>query len=429
MRIKKLTVSGLRAFSHAEFTFLPGMNLLVGINGVGKTTVLDAIRICLSRILPEITSSRSPKQAFEINDISIGMDSLQVECDLDLQGKEFKYLFHKQKISSIPKKTGKPRDQVIETPDIEQINPSLKEFFPKSKESKTQPLGIYFSTRRSLLVDQKPSSSTIAGGQTVAFAESLSFNREVNLRLIAQWYKVQEKLAEEKSKMLKHISVLREAIELFLPAFSNLHIRELDRSVHFMIEKNGIPLSLFQLSDGERGVIAMVLDLARRLSQANPELDDPLRQGVAIVLIDELDLHCHPRWQRVIVENLIKTFPNCQFIATTHSPQIIGEVEPERITVIDNGTFKPISSYGVDSSRILEEVLDTLPRNRKVKSLLSKMYKSIDREELSTAKKQLANISKILGKDDAEIIRASTLIHFLEGNIKDEKNYKRKRTK
>ena len=69
MKVTRLEVTGLRAFEQAQFEFSPGMNLLAGVNGVGKTTVLDALRICLSKIFPTVTASRSPPLAFGTDDI------------------------------------------------------------------------------------------------------------------------------------------------------------------------------------------------------------------------------------------------------------------------------------------------------------------------------------------------------------------------
>jgi predicted ATP-binding protein involved in virulence len=426
MKIIRISLSGLRAFSQAEFSFQPGMNLLVGVNGVGKTTTLDALRVSLSRVLPEITMSRSQKQTFEVNDIKLGLEAMQVSCDFLFDKKEFNLLIYKQRENFNKNETGNPRAQTTETPDKEQINPSIKSLFPKSKKSKSQPLGIFYSTRRSLLVDQKPSSTSTAGGQAAAFAETLLINRENNLRILAQWFKAQEELGEEKPIFFRHISILRQAITEFLPGFSNLHVIEYNGNLHFMIEKNNIPLSVFQLSDGERGVISMVLDLAKRLSQANPNLENPLRDGSAIVLIDELDLHLHPKWQRTIVGNLIRTFPNCQFIATTHSPQIIGEVHPNCITIINNGTYHPATSYGVDSSRVLAEILDTAPRNKEVNALLSSLYKALDEEKLKEAKEFLTKLKTSLGPDDPEITRSSTMISFLEDELNNEADKKKK---
>ena len=81
----------------------------------------------------------------------------------------------------------------------------------------------------------------------------------------------------------------------------------------------------------------MVGDLARRIAIANPALEDPLA-GVGVVLIDEVDLHLHPGWQRHVVSALEETFPNCQFLVSTHSPQIVSHVAPERIWILERST-------------------------------------------------------------------------------------------
>lgn len=420
MIIKKLHVINLRAYKEAEFEFQPGMNLLVGINGVGKTTALEALQICLSQILPEITVSKNRKDNFSLNDIKIGSGNLQVSCNFEIDTHQFDLLIHRQKEVIKPKSMGVVRDQVEETPDIEQISPSLKATFPQADKQKSQPIGIFFSTRRSLMVDREPGKSMSVGGQAAAFAEALSINREFNLRVFTDWIRTQITLGKENPKILKSVEVLSEAIYRFLPGFSNLKLTDKDDKYILTIDKGETTLHLDQLSDGERGVLALVMDIARRLYQANPGLEDPLQDGKAVVLIDELDLHLHPKWQRSIVENLTRVFPNCQFIVSTHSPQIIGEVQPDSITIIDNGTYKPVSSFGMDSSRILEDILDSVPRNRKVNELLNSLYKSIDEEKIDEAKEKINSLIVILGADDPEIARSSTMISFLEDELTDE---------
>ncbi len=396
MIIKNLNITNLRAYSQGPFKFQPGMNLLVGINGVGKTTVLDAIRISLSRVLPEITASRSPKQSFEMSDIKIGSNNLQVSCDFEYLEKNFNLLIHKQKETSIENQPGKPREQVTETPDIETINPELSSLFPNAEKLRLQPLAIYFSTKRSLLVDQKPAASSSAGGQAAAFAESLSPNREFNLRIIAQWYKVQQELGAEKPIALRHLAVLTKAVEDFLPDFKNLHVIDIDDIPQLYIDKNGIPLNVrHQLSDGERGVLSMVLDIAKRLSQANPDLEDPLRDGVAIILIDELDLHLHPKWQRTIVENLARVFPKCQFIATSHSPQIIPSLEPERIQLIrDDEIIVPDRTLGMDSNWILNHLMEASDRPDDATEAINLVENLINEGNFSGAREAMADFEK-----------------------------------
>ena len=154
-----------------------------------------------------------------------------------------------------------------------------------------------------------------------------------------------------------------------------------------MINQGKIELDVGQLSDGERGMLALVLDLARRLSQANPSLDDPLSEGHALVLIDELDLHLHPKWQRQIVHKLTKTFPRCQFIATTHSPQVIGEVPHERIQIISDGD-KVYSPTLLIWSRFKpgswKRLWTRTHERTEIKELLSKISQVIGEEHSST---------------------------------------------
>lgn len=419
MIVKKLHITNLRAYKEAEFEFQPGMNLLVGINGVGKTTALEALQICLSQILLEITVSKNRKK-FSLNDIKIGTGSLQVSCDFEIENKEFNLLIHRQKEVIKPKSMGVVRDQVEETPDIEKISPSLKLAFPQADKQKSQPVAIFFSTRRSLMADRDPAKSMSVGGQAAAFAEALSINREFNLRIFTDWIRTQITLGKENPKTLKSVEVLSDAIYRFLPGFSNLQLKNEDGKHTLTIDKEGATLYIDQLSDGERGILALIMDIARRLYQANPGLEDPLNEGKAIILIDELDLHLHPKWQRSIIENLTRVFPNCQFIASTHSPQIIGEVQPDSITIINNGTYKPASSFGMDSSRVLEDILDATPRNKTVNELLNSLYKSIDEENLDEAKEQIKNLIIILGPDDPEITRSLTMISFLEDELADE---------
>jgi predicted ATP-binding protein involved in virulence len=135
-----------------------------------------------------------------------------------------------------------------------------------------------------------------------------------------------------------------------------------------------------------------------------------------VVLIDEIDLHLHPQWQRQIVRNLREAFPRCQFIATTHSPQVIGEVEHDRIQIIAAGqVYAPTHSYGVDSSRVLEEVMGTDPRTKDVQDLLSRLSQTIGQQEFARGHELLAQLVAHLGEGDPEVTRIRTLLDFVEG--------------
>jgi predicted ATP-binding protein involved in virulence len=413
MKIKTLDIAGLRAFEQASFTFQAGLNLIVGVNGVGKTTTLDALRISLSKILPQITSTRSKKMSFPDEDIRIGNDSMTITTGFEIKDNTWKLVVHKQLESFIENDSTNLRNQTTATPDIEEFIPSIDKLSFSLKKSKTQTIAVYYSTKRSFMTDQKPSKAASSGGQAAAFAESLLDSRAFSLKEAAEWMNARETLGKELPKYKKQVADLQKAANYFLPNCNNLHaVRE--PSPKLMIEKDGKLLNVKQLSDGERGLLTIVLDLAKRLSFANPILDNPIKDGRAIVLIDELDLHLHPQWQRMVVERLITTFPNCQFIVTTHSPQIIGEVAPERITIIsDNQVYQPDRSFGIDSSRILEELMDTKIRTSKVETQLNKLFHLIDEERLDEGMYIILVLESDLVENDPELTRAKTLIDFL----------------
>lgn len=393
MMIKNLQVVNLRSFEQAEFEFMPGMNLLVGVNGVGKTTVLDSIRICLSKILPDITASRSRKESFDKEDIRIQSNFMTVNCTFELQDKEFTFFVHKNLESSISRDSDNPRKQVWETPDKEEYQPPLPKTFKELKKAPQQSLGLFFSTRRSLVSDAIGSNKKAAGGQAGAYAEAL-VSRELRLAEIAHWMRAQEELGDERPLGLKHLSALQKAAEHFMPECKNLRA-ETSPKPRLIVEKAGTTLDLRQLSDGERGMFALVLDLAKRLSQANPQLYDPVRDGSAIVLIDEIDLHLHPKWQRTVIKKLTETFPNCQFIATTHSPQIIASVKSEQVLLlIDSEVIPPDRTLGMDSNWILRHLMEADDRPSESSSAIKEVESLIRNAELKIARETITKYRK-----------------------------------
>jgi predicted ATP-binding protein involved in virulence len=137
-----------------------------------------------------------------------------------------------------------------------------------------------------------------------------------------------------------------------LGEFTDLRVEE--EPLRLLVNKNGVSLDLSQLSDGERSFLAIVCDLGKRLALANPELDDPL-QGAGVVLIDELELHLHPRWQREVVEKLRSTFPHIQFIATTHSPFVIQSLMPGELISLDPDESELSAEYADKSIEDIAE--------------------------------------------------------------------------
>lgn len=166
-------------------------------------------------------------------------------------------------------------------------------------------------------------------------------------------------------KYQQHLNLVNKAIETLVPDVKNL---EVDRSLgkpRLLVENFGNKVNISQLSQGQKMLVALAGDLARRLVKLNPDSDAPL-DGHGIVVIDEIELHLHPKWQQEILIGLQATFPNLQFIVTTHSPQVLSTINNKcirQMTLDDSG--QPIvitptfQTKGVTSADILARIMET----------------------------------------------------------------------
>lgn len=419
MQVKRLTLTNVRAFRQAEFEFQPGMNLLVGVNGTGKSTVLDVLRRIYAKWLPG--STKDPIGWSRDEDITIGQPFMTIAAQLDFYGQSltYNYQLQRQTVAANPDaREGQVRDSAYEVPEIDELRDADSQIVSGLHFSKTEPpLVVFFSPHRSVSeTERKASRSKRDRANNLALEP-----RGLNVQELAQWWLVQESLRAETSGQVSLFGelqfnlnhALNNALHGFLDTYGDVYpVGEPKPTLQ--IEKGEIVLDVLQLSDGERSMIAVVLDLARRLALANPGLSDPLREGRAVVLIDELDLHLHPAWQRMICERLTDTFPNCQFIATTHSPQIIGEISAEKIMMIEAGkATRPDQSKGMDSSWILRHLMGVSPRDQGTLDTLLHIETLIEQKQYSEAKALIQELRPMMS-DDPELARLQTRIDISE---------------
>lgn len=193
------------------------------------------------------------------------------------------------------------------------------------------------------------------------------------------------------------------------PGFENLKVRRKPR-LHMSIDKEGQTLNVLQLSQGEKSLMALVGDIARRLAMMNPGLENPLH-GDGVVLIDEVDMHLHPQWARTIIQRLTDTFPNCQLVLTTHSPLVIGDCKDVLVYSLDNGELTEVpSQYGQDANSVLLEVMDTAIRNERVANRLNDLLDLIQDRHFDKANALLAELKAELPANNLELTKASLLL-------------------
>ena len=438
MKVTRLSLDNVRAFDEAEFSFNPGFNLIIGINGAGKSTALDAIRFCGSHLLSAFQKMPFKPLGFGIDDIHgnalFAEAALHLsfgdEADAFVRLREWREQVAAETTENVERlrreilETARPRDRLRnQLRELQEtVSPAEPVFFYPSKNDlkarairePSAPLMIHYSTARSIMNEQAERKSA-AGTSQLAYVNALQSNA-LSLRQFADWMRAQIELASERLASRHLVDGISTALERFLPGYSNLR-PSAESASRVEIDINGTTLDVRQLSDGERSVLALILDIAKRLAQANPRLDDPLTSAHAVILIDEIDLHLHPQWQRKIVGNLEKTFPSCQFLATTHSPQIVGEVPHEKIQMIKDGQiYSPSRSFGIDSSRVLEEVMETDSRNPTVEKEIGRIARLISDRKTDEAKAAIKMLSDEIGEGDPEITRARTLLDFMEGD-------------
>ncbi len=244
------------------------------------------------------------------------------------------------------------------------------------------------------------------------------------------WFfiKEDEELREQKERrdfeyQLDDLSTVRQAITSMLPEVSEprTELNPLQLVVSVRPQQGGMKkLSLDQLSGGYRIMLALAADLARRMAQGNPHLDDPL-ESEAIVLIDEVELHLHPSWQQRILGDLRRTFPNSQFIVSTHSPQVLTTVEPHGIVELSHDGDRVVAgapagpTFGAEAGDVLSVVMgvgERPPENDFTKTLdryrhliREEQWESKEAQDLRTRLEDMSPQDPALDRADLEIRR------------------------
>ena len=231
MIVTSLKLANVRPIEAAEFWFRPGFNLIVGANGVGKTSVLDALGVCLSAFVKRGNGLRFSVEPFGVGDIRAGADALTVECDAQFDRMEFQYVIHKQREDSAPQeaRAGRPREQVHRTPSrsgfIGTAPMALAGVRPGGR-----PLAVLFSTKRAVPFERAPGKGRAAGGVAVAFADAFA-NRELRLGELAMWMRVQEAFRSQRALAQRALGAFEDAIVRYLPGYSRLRPHDGEGSI------------------------------------------------------------------------------------------------------------------------------------------------------------------------------------------------------
>ncbi|WP_254173131.1 AAA family ATPase [Planktothrix pseudagardhii] len=430
MKVKTLEMKNFRGIGDLTLDFdFTEPTLLVGINGSGKSSILDCLATLLSHFISEIQNPGGYQASisdqytvekvlertfFKDEDITDKKDKTDNKISILIDSQEITWNIYRSKDKN------RFRPDGADVTKLQGIALHIQSELEKDSY-KNLPLLVYYHVNREFFDSQDTSQEKkeYKYNQIEAYDQALTGTR-ISFKKFFDWFKELEDLENElfrynSSYCNPLLEAVRRAIDSLLgEELSMLRIRRSPLRMT-MMKKNYELIINQQLSDGEKGLLAMAGDLARRLAIANPGFPDPL-QGEGIVLIDEIELHLHPKLQREIIPSLKHTFPNCQFIITTHSPQVISHVKsvyllrsiPEGIVAEQRRTF------GKDSSRILEELMGVPDRPQDIKNRLRELFRLIDDGKITEAKQKQEQLEKEIGDDDPEFASADMLIRSQE---------------
>ena len=333
MLLKSVHIKDFRAIRDLELPLDRSLTVLHGPNGQGKTSVLSAIALGLSPIPALLGASKAAAAGDE--DIRTGADTATVEIQT-VGELGWSVFLHRARRTRNASGDGEapPRQQAALRAGMLALARDID-----AGSEVTSPIIAYYDTERAVLwIPERKRDFAAAFGRLDAYTVALDIKE--GFKELFEWFDAKEgdELREKRdldnpNHRLPELDAVRQAIEGMLPGVRDPHIET--NPLRFVVRVD-LPdgtskrLTLKQLSDGYRAMLALACDLARRTALANPHLPNPLH-AEAIVLIDEIELHLHPSWQQKVLANLRDTFPNTQFIVSTHSPQVLTTVGPEHI--------------------------------------------------------------------------------------------------
>jgi predicted ATP-binding protein involved in virulence len=410
MHIEQLTLSQFRGANDLPLVLHDRMNVFVGMNGAGKSSLLDASAILLSWLINRIKTVSASGRPISEADIQNGAAYASLSVKLSNYATPYEW-------SLVKYRKGRQQDEKSSLSALSQLAAALKKRFSACDGAVNLPLFVYYPVNRAVLDIPLRIRGQHRFDVLSAYDDALTGGS--NFRTFFEWFREREDLENENRKYLDkefcpvpELEAVRRALSQFMPTFKNLTVRR--DPLRMEVEKNGQRLIVNQLSDGEKCLMAMVGDLARRLAIINPLRANPL-EGEGVILIDEIDLHLHPKWQRMIVPKLREVFPCCQFLVSTHSPHVITHVQPECLYLLEQTSSgmtaqRPRESYGKNTDRILEDLMGLeTTRPDKVSSELRSLYDEIDQGELVDARKKIVALKAEIG-EDPELVKAEVLI-------------------
>lgn len=413
MKVTRLDIENFRSIRKMRIDFHPQLNVFAGKNGAGKTTVLNALinAIDIAHLNHVTGNERQTLEStllIKPHNIKIGAEHASIKLQFSLQDKLICTA-----VSSRPEEMAS--DPISHFPEAGKRLP-YEVFF----EDRSTLTGTYIPdektknliSRTDPLIGHALPRITRSAWPFVWISEREDLENS-RLRKFIDSGKVFGKDPFEKDE---HLQLVKNAVA-DITGFTGL-FNDREKQGFTLKKRLGSReevLFLSQLSSGEEHFVAFVAAIAVSLADRFPEAENPLH-GEVVIMADAIELHLHPSWQREIIPKQLSAFPNCQFIITTHSPQVLGNVKPESVFILKETDDEvicenPDESYGMTMDRLIELVMDDESRPAEpVRKQLESLFEHISRKEFDKAQ-AIVNPLKTVIPTDPDLIRAEMMLH------------------
>ena len=398
--VRSLKIQSFRGIAKLDLSLDQSLTLLAGVNGVGKTSAIEALLAAVTTVWSMLCPD-GQEAWFRPSEDAVRYGAREGKVGLELEFEDH--------VRTTCDATVNAKGSVDWSPSENKVLTGLFEDLSRI------PLIVYYDQNR------------IGGLEPDRYRSRSDTNREEALETtpgalsdFKNWFFEKEsdeaREAVERSDLEytdPEVRAVQEVLKTIAGSSAILRSRKPDGSMDrmlFLRKEGGFDIPFEALSGGEQAYFLLAVDLARRLLLEFPS--STLTEAQGLVCIDEIELHLHPAWQREILASLMDLFPQCQFVVSTHSPQVIGSVAARHVRLLSsngNGHIdvtEPIASKGRDTNYVLEGILDTPEQDPRVNDLFAKFDELIDKGAFKKADRVLDELDDLIeGKSSRVSLR------------------------
>jgi predicted ATP-binding protein involved in virulence len=492
LKLVDIQLKNFRLFDEIKVNFDDKLTVLIGENGAGKTSILDAIRKALNPIILRLrtnTTALDDNTYYDFTDVKFKRDAILTdivlqqifeENDSELMGLRQKelteieeaYQKRLEELNNYVRSTPEHSDdrsfwlteiELLERETQEQIadleerlgkqielqaeeiryrlNPTFKpdvqkqpfeaenihkigEVAQKIDEARKQnrdmslPILAYYPCERINTNNVNGQEQNNQMGMFNAYDHALD-GLSLDYKDFLDWYDWQDRI-ERRTKSNRILGIVKQAILDMLNDPDDAPFKSIDidpsqfKNPRLVLLKEEAEVEVNQLSSGEKSLLMMVSNLAYRLALLNPNSENPLKEGQGIVLIDEIDLHLHPSWQRKVIGKLQELFPKIQWVITTHSPLVLTYAPNGKVLRLINQSVEEYRHFrGMRLTDIFYDLYETTSRPKAIQTEIDKLFEQIDNENWEQARQSLDDLKKTLPTNDPAIIEAETSLNLV----------------